>query len=202
MFYRELLRARCEQSQAETKALELQHAQLEEERALVNDGLKLIIKSLEHSLQRKQYVEATMSSGMSEVYSVDFTYSLQPVPTADGSAVRGLRPLLRRSGGESRNPYRRFGRGARDVQDLLYHLVMILLDRRTRPFLFFDEPFSHISREMQEKLKQFILNICRQSGAQLVIITHQDTPMGKTYEIRKRLVEGVEYSEARLKNDE
>lgn len=197
--YRSLFLARLEdldrgiseaQDIVKSKARELERA----EQAMV-----LVKKALEKSLSRKRYVESIISSGLSEVYGVQYSYELKEVVDDDG-LVRGLKPTLKRVGGLERDPYRRFGRGAKDVMNICYNFALILLEAGTSRLLVMDEPLSHISNEMQERLEQFMQNICKKSGLQLVMITHQDAPFGRVYEVKKKLVEGVEYSEVFLKD--
>lgn len=198
--YRNLFLARLKELEegilAAGKEIEGRDHQLE----VANQALLLCKKALEQSLERKKYVEAIISSGLTEVYGVQYSYELREV-LDDAGVVRGLKPTLKRVGGLERDPYRRFGRGAKDVMNICYNFALILLEHSTARLLVMDEPLSHISPEMQEKLEQFMKNICKKSGLQLVMITHQDAPFGKVYEVKKKMVDGVEYSEVFLRNE-
>lgn len=164
---------------------------------LRTQAMRVLLKALEKILVKKAHFEQIMSSGMTEAYNVPYEYKL--VNVEDEGLITGFKPTLKRAGGEARDPSKKYGRGAKDVQNILYSLSMLSFEHSTAPFLFVDEPFSHTSPEMQERLENLILNVCKKTGLQYVQITHQETPFGKVYHIKKRTEGTLEFSEVQEK---
>ena len=66
------------------------------------------------------------------------------------------------------------GGGVLQVVAFVLRVVVLMLDRRRRPILFLDEPFSHVSANYRPALAQFLRELVDTTDLQLFIVTHDD----------------------------
>jgi ABC-type uncharacterized transport system YnjBCD ATPase subunit len=66
------------------------------------------------------------------------------------------------------------GGGMAAVVGFMVRLVVLLLTPRARRILFLDESFSHVSREYETRVAEFLREVAVRAGVQIVLSTHSD----------------------------
>lgn len=173
-----------EEKEATLKAIEIKKTKVENELPNYQQAVSLAKKCLEESLEQKKYIEEIVSSGLTEVFGIDYTFSLETVLAPDGT-IKGLKPRLREQGGEFDDPINSFGAGAQSIASVCFRVAILLLSSGTAKVLVLDEPLANVSPTLQDRFKLFVENICKQSGLQLIMVTHMDQPFGRVYEVIK-----------------
>lgn len=67
------------------------------------------------------------------------------------------------------------GGGLAAIVGFLLRVVVLLLRQEGARILFLDETFAHVSEEYLPGLAQFLQEIIKKTGTQIVMVTHQDT---------------------------
>lgn len=147
-------------------------------------AVSLAKKCLEKSLDQKKYIEEIVSSGLTEVFGIKYTFALETVLGTDGT-IKGLKPRLQEQDGEFDDPINSFGAGAQSIASVCFRIAILLLSSGTAKVLILDEPLANVSPTLQDRFKLFVENTCKQTGLQLVMVTHMDQPFGKIYEVIK-----------------
>jgi ABC-type molybdenum transport system ATPase subunit/photorepair protein PhrA len=169
----------------EKHAQYLQQKQLTEATLLTfQDAISLAKKCLVESLEQKKYIEEIISSGLTEVFGIKYTFVLETVLDANG-VIKGLKPRLKEADGEFDDPLSSFGAGSQSIASVCFRIAILLLSSGTAKVLILDEPLANVSPTLQDRFKCFIENTCKQTGLQLIMITHMDQPFGKVYEVLK-----------------
>jgi ABC-type molybdenum transport system ATPase subunit/photorepair protein PhrA len=148
------------------------------------EAIQLAKKCLEHSLEKKKYIEEIVSSGLTEVFGTKHTFVLEPVQGADG-IIKGLKPKLKEEHGELDDPLTSFGAGAQAISSLCFRITLLLLSSDTERLLILDEPLANVSPLLMARFGAFIDNICKTTGLQLILVTHTDIEVGTTYQVAK-----------------
>lgn len=66
------------------------------------------------------------------------------------------------------------GGGMAAVVGFMVRLVVLLLSPGARKVLFLDETFSHVSREYEPRVAEFIKEVTERAGVQVFLVTHSD----------------------------
>lgn len=66
------------------------------------------------------------------------------------------------------------GGGMAVVVAFMLRLVVLLLTPGTRKILFLDESFSHVSKEYEPRLAEFLREVTEKADVQIVLVTHSD----------------------------
>lgn len=82
------------------------------------------------------------------------------------------------------------GGGMAAVVGFMIRLVVLLLTPRARPILFLDESFSHVSREYEPRVAEFIREVVTRALVQIVLITHSDA-YDDAADVRYRMKSGA-----------
>lgn len=157
---------------------------LAEECSVLEQSISLAKKCLEESLQRRQYIESLLAHGLSEVLESSYEFKLDLLVDEEQN-IKGIRPLVRTSGGAWRNPQDCFGASVVDVVNLLLTVVCNAFVGKTVRFVWLDETLSHVGSRRQARLESLLRTLCKGLDLQLVMNTHQDSPFGKVYEVQK-----------------
>jgi ABC-type molybdenum transport system ATPase subunit/photorepair protein PhrA len=152
----------------------------------LQDAVSLAKKCLEESLEQKKYIEEIVSSGLTEVFGVEHTFCLETVLGPDGT-IKGLKPRLKEADGEFDDPIGSFGASASSIASICFRISILLLSRGTAKVLILDEPLANVSPTLQDRFRAFIETICKQTGLQIVMVTHMDQPFGRIYEVTKEI---------------
>ncbi len=64
------------------------------------------------------------------------------------------------------------GGGVADVVSFALRLSLFILNRKQRSVFIFDEPFKFLSVDLQEKMAQFLQDIAKELGIQIILTTH------------------------------
>ena len=70
------------------------------------------------------------------------------------------------------------GGGVAAIVGFLLRLVVVLLSRDTRPFLFLDETFAQLSADREPALAEFLRVLVDQTQVQIVLVTHSEVYSG------------------------
>lgn len=148
------------------------------------EAINLTKKCLERSLEQKKYIEDIISSALSEVFGIKYTFILEQVVGTDGN-IKGLKPRLKEADGEFDDPINSFGACAQAIASICFRISVLLLSSGTAKVLILDEPLANINPVLQDRFKIFIENICKETGLQLIMVTHLDDPFGVVYQVVK-----------------
>ena len=170
-----------EQRLAEIK---LKKADLSKEINPITDAISLAKKCLEASLDQKKYIEDVISAGLTEVFGIQYSFILETV-YGDDNTVKGLKPRLQEENGELDDPLQSFGAGAQAIASVCFRIAILLLSSGTAKVLVLDEPLANVSPTLQDRFKAFVETTCKQTGLQLIMVTHMDQPFGKVYCVSK-----------------
>lgn len=178
------LKGVCEERERTQLSLVSSKDELELSIPILKDSISLAKKCLEESLEQRKYIEEIVSSGLSEVFGVDHQFVLEPVYGVDGS-LKGLKPRLKEAGGEFDDPLTSFGAGAQSIASICFKISILLLSTGTAKVLIMDEPLANVNTSLQDRFKAFIENISKETGLQIIMITHMDQPFGKVFSVEK-----------------
>lgn len=175
--------------------LTAEKASLEEDLPSLREAISLAKKCLEKSLEQKKFIEDIVSTGLTEVFGIPYTFFLEVVTGPDGS-IKGLKPQLKEAYGEFDDPINSFGAGAQSIASVCFRIAILLLSSGTAKVIIFDEPLANVSPTLQDRFKAFIETTCKKTGLQLIMVTHMDQPFGKVYEVVKEGKKGKRISKA------
>lgn len=66
------------------------------------------------------------------------------------------------------------GRSIQEIVAMIFRLVLVKLDKRSRKILILDEPTGGVEAERQRLVSKFLLDICERFNIQLIVVTHSD----------------------------
>lgn len=141
----------------------------------------------------RKYFEDIQSEGLSCVYDQDFVFKFEPQIDPETNKSKGYVPKVSRNGSPFR-PLKSYGRGVRDVSYLIWDVALLIVVGQTRPLIFTDEPFSHLSDNLAVKLKDFIEDLCMRSSIQYFMITHTECFAGKVFRVSRVRKDKEEFS--------
>jgi ABC-type molybdenum transport system ATPase subunit/photorepair protein PhrA len=173
-----------EEKEQTLENLKQKKTQIEATLPTYQEAVSLAKKCLEKSLDQKKYIEEIVSSGLTEVFGIKYTFALETVLGPDGT-IKGLKPRLQEQDGEFDDPINSFGAGAQSIASVCFRIAILLLSSGTAKVLILDEPLANVSPTLQDRFKLFVENTCKQTGLQLIMVTHMDQPFGRVYEIVK-----------------
>lgn len=171
----ESLKAELEKVNEERQIIEL-------ELPALNEAILLARKCLEESLEQRKFIETIVSSALTEVFGVPFTFILDPVHDKDGS-IKGLKPLLKQGDEEFRDPLSSFGAAVQTIASITFRFANLFLSTGTAKVMILDEPLANVSPALQNRFRNFIINVCKDTGLQIIMTTHMTEPFGKVYKV-------------------
>lgn len=174
----------CEERKKRLEILNVKVSQITGDLGLKREAVSLARKCVEDSLKQKSYIEEIVSSGLTEVFGVKYTFFLEPILGPDG-LIKGLKPRLKEEEGEFDDPIGSFGAAAQVIASVCLKIAILLLSSGTSKVLVMDEPLANMAPILQDRLKIFVETICEKTDLQIVMVTHLDQPFGKIYHVTK-----------------
>lgn len=156
--------------EAEQRVAELT-AQLEQ-----YDRVTRLLTSVGEAAQQaaQHQIEGLVTRGLQVIFGSELSFHVVQSVKANASHVEFVirsqyadravdTPVLEARGG-----------GMAVVVAFMLRLVVLLLTPGARKILFLDESFSHVSREYEVRLAEFLREVTEKAGVQIVLVTHSD----------------------------
>ena len=151
------------------------------ENKLLEESISLTKKCLDEALKLKDSIESLPQQGLLAVFEKDIKFKLDEVKDTSGF-IKGLKPKFSTFGDNFVDPKDDFSAGICDVASIFLHIGFLLMSP-TAKFILFDEPLSKLNIEYWNKLGPIFQQIVESTGTQIVIVTHQPSPLGKVYKV-------------------
>lgn len=135
----------------------------------ISGTLSNLSEKLQDSVQ--ELVEAIVSRGLQTIFQEEMSIRLT-------NKMVGRRPetdITLISGDLETSILNARGGGVAAVTGFLLRVVMLLLAPNTRRVMFLDEAFAQVSVEYEERLAQFISELCENAKLQIILVTHSTT---------------------------
>jgi ABC-type thiamine transport system ATPase subunit len=161
------LRLLATQGQDATKRLNEAKAGQEDLNRAVT-AMNQISEESHHALLR--HIETTVTAGLESIFGPGM--SLKLTPSTHGKLTTTEITIV--SNGMETGILSARGGGVAAIVGLLIRMVLVVLDDRVDKTLVLDETLAQVSREYEEPLAEFVQNLARETGLQLIIITHSD----------------------------
>lgn len=132
----------------------------------ISTALSTMSEQLQDSVQ--ELVESIVSRGLQTIFQEDMSIKLT-------NKMVGRRPetdITLVSGDLETSILNARGGGVAAVAGFLLRVVMLMLAQNTRRVLFLDESFAQVSVEYEERLAQFISELCNNANLQVILVTH------------------------------
>jgi DNA repair exonuclease SbcCD ATPase subunit len=118
----------------------------------------------------QQAIESLVTRGLQVIFEQDLRFHIRGVQKGKLSAMDFV---VSSQDGELETPVMDArGGGVAAVAGFLIRLVLLLLKPESRPVLFLDEAFSHVSTEYEPRLAEFMRELVDRTPAQIVLVTH------------------------------
>lgn len=159
-------------------------SKLKTQSVLYSEAIELAKNSLLRVLENIEFIEQTVSSGLTEIFGTEHVFKLEKI--LDGGILKGLKPRLKEGNGEFDDPLQSFGDGQISIITVCLKLAVLLLNNKTEKILIMDEPLANVSPLLQSRFEAFIKNLVAETDLQLIIVTHMDEPFGDIYQIHRQ----------------
>jgi len=134
----------------------------------VRNIVQFVAQKTQETLQ--YHISELASLGLASVFDNPYKFVVEFV-TKRGKTEASLQ--FERDGNIIDDPIEDSGFGPVDVASVALRASLWPLCGKTlRPVLFLDEPFKHLSVDLQDKAMQFISEVSKKMGLQIVIISH------------------------------
>lgn len=176
-------------AEAKQKQYESRMEDIERARTIIQHVAKETQSALEYHVS--SLVSLALSSIFPDPYEFKLLFDVRSNRTeADTVFVRN---------GESMSPVDASGGGPVDVASFGLRIsAWCIAQNRTRPTLFFDEPFRFVSRDLQPVAGQMLRDVCERMGIQAVVVTHEEEFIDvadRVFEVKN--IEGISYVKQR-----
>ena len=149
-----------EQIREQTSRME----QLKKAQIVIQEVAKLTQKELEYHVS--ELVSLALSAVFDDPYSLELEFQ-----SRRGKAEADL--WFKRKDGERVDPLTASGGGAVDVASFALRVSLwSLRTPKTRPVLVLDEPFKHLSAELQPRAGEILKQISERLKIQIIMVTH------------------------------
>lgn len=125
--------------------------------------------------QAKVYrqLEATVTEGLKAIFDEDIRLEVETKLVGSRSEVVFTLVSMTEEGELRTGIMDSRGGGVAAVVGFMIQSVLILLTPGIRKIIFLDETFRNVSSQYQGALGQWISDLCKRTGLQLVLVTHQ-----------------------------
>lgn len=151
---------------------------------ILGDAISLAKACTQEIIEQKTFLEKVISKALSEVFGIPHEFILEPIYT-DG-LLTGLKPKIKEGKGEEDDPMTGLGTGAQSLISLCLRICMLVLQNETAKLLVLDEPLANVNFALQTNLSEFVKNVCEETGLQVIMVTHLDSPFGRVFESVKK----------------
>lgn len=117
-----------------------------------------------------RHIEQTVTAGLSAIFGEGMALKL----TQSTHGKLTTTNLTITSDGMETDVLSARGGGVAATVGLLLRMVLVILDERLDKILILDETLAQVSSDYEEPLADFVQDLARSSGLQLIIITHSD----------------------------
>jgi predicted ATPase len=156
-------------AQAEVARLQDEHARL----SRIGELLTTIGEQAQESAQRQ--IEELVTRGLQVIFDETLSFHVIQSVKANASSVEFvIRTTLPDGQQVDTGVMEARGGGMVVVVSFMLRLVVLLLTPGIRRLLVLDEAFSHVSREYETRLAEFLREACDKTGLQIIMNTHSD----------------------------
>lgn len=149
---------------------DLKQAKLELENA---EQAQTIIREVGQKTQQEleYHISNVVTAALEAVFPNPYNFKVQFVQRRGKTECD---PLFERDG-ETFHPLTASGGGAVDVAAFALRVAALSMQKaKSRPVLLLDEPFKHLSSDLQDKAGEMLNIIAERTGFQIIMISHDD----------------------------
>lgn len=131
--------------------------------------------SEERAAQAQETIEGLVTKGLQGIFGSDLSFHI--ASSVKGKAVNSdlvIRTTLDDGSHVDTAVLDARGGGLAATVGVLLRVVLILLDSGQPRLLVLDEPFAHVSAEYEGPLADFLAELVRGTGIQIIMVTHSD----------------------------
>jgi predicted ATPase len=116
--------------------------------------------------------ETSVSAGLKDLFDDSYDFRFNQGTRGDSSACEFEIQTSEFPGWSS--PKMSHGESVAEIIGIILRIVLVKLDRRSRPIVILDEPSSGVETERQPLLSKFIKDLCEKFGIQVICVTHSE----------------------------
>lgn len=130
--------------------------------------------------------ETTISSGLKDLFDDSYDFKFDMGTRGDSSACEFQIQTSEFPGWSSIKM--NHGESVAEIIGIVLRMILVKLERRSRPILILDEPSSGVEVDRQPLLSKFIYDICKKFEIQVIAVTHNEglTEMADVIDLDKR----------------
>ena len=160
----------------EGKALIAAQEQAQQTKDVLDRAVAVLNSVSEQRAQEAQRaIESLVTRGLQSVFGSDLSFHI--TSAVKGKAVTSsfvIRTELPNGDAVDTPVMDSRGGGLAATVGVLLRIVLILLDSSQPRLLVLDETFSHVSAEYEAPLAEFLADVARQAGIQIIMVTHSE----------------------------
>jgi DNA repair exonuclease SbcCD ATPase subunit len=172
----DVLKRRLDEKTGEVKSLQkslaaekLELSRAEERKALTIDGRAIIQRAVAMTQEKLKYkLSSIVTQALALVFEDPYEFKVEFVERRNSTEC----DLLFSRGGEDYDPLESAGHGAADIASFTLRISYWLLSA-TAPFILLDEPFRHLSEDLQPAAAEMLKMLSKEFGLQFLIISHE-----------------------------
>jgi wobble nucleotide-excising tRNase len=146
--------------------------------------LSLFSRFLEIKLNEKSKIEKMLTNLVNEVFDKNDELKLELTYDKDES-LKGIKCLVS-SDGENFGPILdSYGEGEVTVVVLILYFLLLMVNNNVPKIIVFDEPLAFLNKSKFEVVNDFIKSVVKNTGIQVITLTHQDNPIGRLVKVDK-----------------
>lgn len=151
----------------------------------LEEAVRLARLCLEKVTHLKSTLETLVTTGLKEIYEKDYKFELREYRDQDTQTLKGLKPVLTRDGQEYGDLREDCGDGPRALISFLLRLSTVLMHPDCAKIIVADEPLGQIDSRAWVRFGEWLTDICKSTGLQVVLITHRESQFGDIYRVEQ-----------------
>lgn len=131
----------------------------------------LFQKAAQDTQQKLEFhISNLVSTALAAVFDDPYTFQLEFVQKRNKTEAE----LWFVRNGEKMKPIDASGGGAVDVASFALRIAFWSLTKKTRPLIILDEPFKHLSSDLQNRASDMLKMLSENLGLQIILVSHID----------------------------
>jgi DNA repair exonuclease SbcCD ATPase subunit len=131
----------------------------------------LFQKAAQDTQQKLEFhISNLVSTALAAVFDEPYTFQLEFVQKRNKTEAE----LWFVRNGEKMKPIDASGGGAVDVASFALRIAFWSLTKKTRPLIILDEPFKHLSADLQNRASDMLKMLSENLGLQIILVSHID----------------------------
>ena len=131
----------------------------------------LFQKAAQDTQQKLEFhISNLVSTALAAVFDDPYTFQLEFVQKRNKTEAE----LWFVRNGEKMKPIDASGGGAVDVASFALRIAFWSLTKKTRPLIILDEPFKHLSADLQNRASDMLKMLSENLGLQIILVSHID----------------------------